>query len=143
MAHTDHAAIQTSITVLSTLLLIERLVLFGYFFAQNGCSNYLLLGVTCSYLVQLLFTKMLKISVVSKSKNPLPFMCAFIFTMAGGAAMIAPLIASFTQSRFEATKIYPHEYCDLSIRLAVGIPQIVAGVPILTVGCVCSDVCRR
>ena len=92
----EHSAIQIATTIFSTLLLVERLVLFGYIFAQNGCSNFLLLGVTLSYIVQLLITKMLKVVIITKSKNPIPFICSFVLTMAGGAAMIAPPIAALT-----------------------------------------------
>ena len=143
MVHNEHQAIQISLTIWSTLLFVERLVLFGYIFAQKNCSDFLLLGVACSYLIQLLFTKMLKVSIVSKSKNPIPFMCSFIFTMAGGAAMIAPPIAALTQSAFETTNTIDYTYCDIEIRLAVGIPQIIAGVPILVLGCICADACRQ
>ena len=33
MVHNEHQAIQISLTILSTLLFVERLVLFGYIFA--------------------------------------------------------------------------------------------------------------
>ena len=86
---------------------------------------------------------MLKVAIVTKTKNPIPFMCTFVFTMGGGAAAIAPPIAAFTQSSFSPNEKYDNAYCDLAIRLAVGIPQIAAGVPILTFGCLFADCCRR
>ena len=57
--------------------------------------------------------------------------------------MIAPPIAALTQSAFETTDNIDYAYCDIEIRLAVGIPQIIAGVPILILGFLCADVCRQ
>ena len=105
MVHNEHQAIQISLTIWSTLLFVERLVLFGYIFAQKNCSDFLLLGVACSYLIQLLFTKMLKESVVSKSKNPIPTLCSVLFTMAGGAS---------TQAN-QVTIIYRYPKADLAV----------------------------
>ncbi len=121
MAEDDHRALQISITVLSSLHLVEKLLFFGYFFAQEGCSDMLLLGVSLGYLLQLLMVRVIKVSIITESKNPFPFIFAFLFTMAGLAASIAPPAAIFSQSSFHNTSSDDIAYCDLMPRLVVGL----------------------
>ena len=135
MEKKEHSALQLLITLYSTLLLIERLFLFTYNFPENGCSDFLLLGIALSYIVQLLVIKLLKAAI--RGKRVIAFL--WVLTVAGITACIVPPIVVLSRVDFKSSK--HSEFCDLATRLAIGITQIIGGIPVVVLSWVCA--CRK